>query len=195
MYYSASIVTKLHGFRRIRGIQIPIHHITSIHPFHVSYRLSNTILLVRIDREVLGRRRGVGLSNSPELALALGPPVLHLDVPLRVLGSDNRADLRVVAGLVGVLARSAGAGGVKARGVLGANAGDVEGVLVRGAGDVEVADLPGQGWAGTALGESLEGSREGEGREEGEREELHGGRVYICTGGNTYEKENESVKE
>lgn len=106
--------------------------------------------------------------------------MLHLHVVLRGLGRDNGADWRVGARLVGLLAGGAGAGGVEARGVLGGNANDMEVVVVGGAGDIEVGDVPGQSWARTALGESLEGSREGERGQEGKREKLHGG-LNICT--------------
>lgn len=113
--------------------------------------------------------------------------MLDLDVPLRRLGRvDNGRDLLVAAGLVLLLARSAGAGGVKAGGVLGALAGNVEvvGAVTGGAVSVEVGDVPGQGWVGLALGEGFEGAGKGDGGEEGggeDRGELHFGDMYRCT--------------
>lgn len=148
--------------------------------------LSDTILLVHLDSEALGRCSGVGASHSPEFGLTLGPPVLDLDVPSRgTLGSDDGADLLVPARHV-LFSRSgdAGAGGVEARGVLGGDAGNVE-VVVRSFGaralrDSEVRDVPGQRLTGTALGQSLEGSCQSERGEEGEREELHVVWFFCC---------------
>ena len=141
--------------------------------------LSHAILLVDLDCEALGRRSDVGISDSPEFGLILGPPVLDLDIPqLGTVRSDDGADMLVLArGVLVSPAGGAGAGGVKARGVLGGDARDVEVVLggcrALAAGDSKVRDIPGQRWAGTALGESLEGSRQSERGEKGEREELH----------------------
>ena len=136
-------------------------------------------MLVNLDCEAPGRRSDVGISDSPEFGLILGPPVLDLDIPLLgTVRSDDGADMLVLArGVLVSPAGGAGAGGVKARGVLGGDARDVEVVLggcrALAAGDSKVRDIPGQRWAGTALGESLEGSRQSERGEKGEREELH----------------------
>jgi len=67
---------------------------------------------------------------------------------------------------------------------LGALAGDVEvvGAVAGGAVGVEVGDVPGQGWAGLALGEGFEGAGEGDGGEEGGGEdggELHFGCMSV----------------
>lgn len=119
--------------------------------------------------------------------------MLDLDVPTRRrLGRvNNGRDLLVATGLVVLLARGAGAGGVEAGGVGGALAGDVEvvGAVARGAAGVEVGDVPGQGWAGLALGEGFEGAGQGDGGEEGGGEdggELHFDRVCICTDAQLY---------
>lgn len=108
--------------------------------------------------------------------------MLDLDVPVRSwLRADNRANVLVLTGLVVLLARGAGAGGVEAGGVRGGYAEDVEAVgaaAALGGGDGEVGGVPGQGRVGLALGEGAMGSSNGEGGEEGDREdggELHCG--------------------
>lgn len=136
--------------------------------------------------EPLRRSSSIRTPNSPELRLALDPSMLDLDVPTRRLGRvNNGRDLLVATGLVVLLARGAGAGGVEARGVGGALAGDVEvvGAVAGGAVGVEVGDVPGQGWAGLALGEGFEGAGQGDGGEEGGGEEggeLHCGGCIGC---------------
>lgn len=135
--------------------------------------------------KALRRSSSIGTPNSPELRLALDPSVLDLDVPARRLGRvNNGRDLLVAAGLVVLLACGAGAGGVEARGVGGALAGNVEvvGAVAGSAVGVEVGDVPGQGWAGLALGEGFKGAGQGDGGEEGGGEEggeLHCGWLYM----------------
>lgn len=108
--------------------------------------------------------------------------MLDLDVPVRSrLRADNRANVLVLAGLVVLLARGASAGGVEAGGVGGGYAEDVEAIgaaAALGGGNGEVGGVPGQGRVRLALGEGTMGSSNGEGGEQGDREdrgELHCG--------------------